>query len=383
MNSGKTIGYSEFASNTFKSERQYGPVCYAKGINVTVWTEMIATRLIIEGMKIIGVELMDNAHSARTALARKEVISSSGVQGSTKLLLLRYKFSIYPCHDHKLISVMVLVQNPSWRSTESNKMSIYLWGRITDHPALVTNWKLKTRNLSIGDVEFVTDTCDWTAGTATDFLGYHRHDSPAVEKLAKELLSASELERFNVQGRPHTETFTMYLHLDISKTNTNDPYPGGSVFTVFNILTSPTSLGSIRLSSSDPTAPPIIDPALFGSTLDKQLIYECARMTSSAIASSSIASEYGAEEYNIQESLRGRLDDEALFERLVKTCDTINHGSGTCAMGKVVDTECKVKGVESLRVVDASIFPFSIGAHYQAIVYAVAEQAADMILKEA
>jgi choline dehydrogenase-like flavoprotein len=52
----------------------------------------------------------------------------------------------------------------------------------------------------------------------------------------------------------------------------------------------------------------------------------------------------------------------------------VSHLSGTCAMGMVVGTVCKVKGVENLRVVDASVFPFPLGSHYQATVYAVAEQ---------
>lgn len=94
MNSGRTIGYSEFSSNTFKGERQYGPICYEKGINVTVWTENTATRLIIEEGKVKGLELINNTHGPRKVLARKEVISCSGVQGSTKLLLLRYCYFV-------------------------------------------------------------------------------------------------------------------------------------------------------------------------------------------------------------------------------------------------------------------------------------------------
>lgn len=52
---------------------------------------------------------------------------------------------------------------------------------------------------------------------------------------------------------------------------------------------------------------------------------------------------------------------------------------GTCAMGKVVDTELRVKGVEGLWVVDASVIPVALNSHIQAAVYALAEQAADIL----
>jgi choline dehydrogenase-like flavoprotein len=84
-------------------------------------------------------------------------------------------------------------------------------------------------------------------------------------------------------------------------------------------------------------------------------------------------SKYGAKEYAIDESIRSDLSDSALRKRLLKAANIVLHGSGTCAMGTVVDEVCKVRGVEGVRVVDSSVFPFALGAHYQAAACAFAE----------
>lgn len=71
--------------------------------------------------------------------------------------------------------------------------------------------------------------------------------------------------------------------------------------------------------------------------------------------------------------------DEKLNQRLAMTSGTTWHVNGTCAMGKVVDTEFRVRGVEGLRVVDASVFPVPLSAHIQAPLYGLVEQAAAII----
>jgi hypothetical protein len=148
---------------------------------------------------------------------------------------------------------------------------------------------------------------------------------------------------------------------------------------MINVLATPFSRGSVRLSSLDPLAPPLIDPGIFSNPLDRELLYACVRNTTLAIIE--IATPlHEAEEYGIDEQWRGIVSDEGIRARVLNTVDTINHGSGTCAMGRVVDTECKVKGVQGLRVVDASVLPFPMASHYQAVVYALAEQVSGSFL---
>lgn len=142
-----------------------------------------------------------------------------------------------------------------------------------------------------------------------------------------------------------------------------------------NILVAPLSRGTIKLASSNPFDEPLINPACLSSPLDRALILETGKLTISAMHGP-IGKEYGVQEYGTDDDagMRGSISDEAMEKRLLKTVDTICHGSGTCAMGSVVDCEGKVLGLQGLRVVDSSIFPAPTTAHYQAVVYAVAEQ---------
>ena len=79
------------------------------------------------------------------------------------------------------------------------------------------------------------------------------------------------------------------------------------------------------------------------------------------------------------EALTSKSTDEDIDKRVKRSAATWFHPAGSAAMWKVVDNELRVMGVERLRVVDESVLPCPIGAHYQVVTYALAEQAADII----
>jgi choline dehydrogenase-like flavoprotein len=138
-----------------------------------------------------------------------------------------------------------------------------------------------------------------------------------------------------------------------------------------NLFVAPTSRGTLKLHSSKPEDPPLLDPNILSNNLDFQLLHAVGRLTMEMMQGT-VGQNYGAQEYGIEESIRNDTSDAAMRKRPLNTGETLNHGSGICAMGAIVDTERRVKGIEGLRVIDASIFPMPIGAHYQAAVYAVA-----------
>jgi choline dehydrogenase len=76
-------------------------------------------------------------------------------------------------------------------------------------------------------------------------------------------------------------------------------------------------------------------------------------------------------------------DDAALLEYIRRAASTVHHPCGSCRMGpdanSVVDEELRVRGIDALRVVDASIFPSVVGGNTNAAVVMIAEKAADLI----
>ena len=93
--SGDMLGYCEASANTYDGKRQWAANNYQLQSNVTIWTDTLAEKIVFEGKRAVGVQI-SRAESGKTpevmtVMARKEILVCSGVQGSAKLLLLRYE----------------------------------------------------------------------------------------------------------------------------------------------------------------------------------------------------------------------------------------------------------------------------------------------------
>lgn len=136
----------------------------------------------------------------------------------------------------------------------------------------------------------------------------------------------------------------------------------------------------MRLASADPLADPLIDPNYYATEADRVVIREGIRLAMSALETSEGQAivDYEVVPEGLM-SLTSKSSDDDIDKRIKRSAATWFHPAGSAAMGKVVGTDLRVFGVKELRVVDASVLPCPIGAHYQVVTYALAEQAAEII----
>lgn len=165
-------------------------------------------------------------------------------------------------------------------------------------------------------------------------------------------------------------------------------YPGwrpanGKKLAVSVSLMRPRATGHVRLRSADPTATPRITVNYLADAEDRATLLRAAHLVRSFMATEPAAS------LVTEEIFPGSAvsDDESIAGFIRSTARSMLHACGTCAMGvgddSVVDPELRVRGVEGLRVVDASIMPTIITGHTNAPTIMIAEKAADLILGRA
>lgn len=238
------------------------------------------------------------------------------------------------------------------------------------------------RDLAVGSPKFLNNP-GFTEGLPGDILITASTDTAALRDALKADNGGASVSDSHplLQNRGHLEFIPVYApissHCDISL-----PFDGSIMsIAILNFL--PSARGSVTIASADPVSDPVIDPNYYGTEADRVVLRSGVRMAFRAVETeigrSVIAEEVAPPGYS---PLSSESSDEEIDNRIKRVTMTFYHPAGTASMGKVVETDCKVKGANGLRVVDASVMPVPIAAHYQVAVYALAEQMAILISEE-
>ncbi len=150
--------------------------------------------------------------------------------------------------------------------------------------------------------------------------------------------------------------------------------------TVMPTLIYPKSRGDVRLTSADPTVPPLIDPHYLEDPDDARFLIEGIKRVRDVMAHSRLKGMVDGELHPGPEMG----DDRAIARELPMRIHTVYHPVGTCRMGSndraVVDPELRVRGVEGLRIADASIMPSITGGNTNAPSLMIGERCVELML---
>jgi len=317
--------------------------------NLNVLTGALASRIIVEGGRAAAVEFRHRG-SLRRARAR-EIVLSGGAINSPQLLLLS---GIGPADEIRRQGVPVVHDLPG------------VGRNLQDHLELYVQYACK-EPITL----YVTEN-----PIARMFIG-------ARWFLLKSGLGASAHLEAGAFIRRNAEVAhpDLQYHFLPSLVNDHGRKPiGGHGFQAHVGPMRPTSTGYLRLRSTDPMVHPEIQPLYLSSEQDRREMRDAVRLTREIFAQSAFDRFRGAE---IQPGAAARSDAE--IDAFVRAkSDSAYHPCGTCRMGTdelaVVDGELRVRGIDGLRVVDASIMPSVVSGNLNAPTIMIAEKAADMIL---
>jgi choline dehydrogenase-like flavoprotein len=322
--------------------------------NLTVETGALATRVLLDGTRATGVEYARDGR-LRVARAEREVLLAGGVFNTPQLLMLS---GIGPA-DH--LREMGIAPRVSLSGVGEN---------LQDHLSVDVHHARRSRGPFHAEMRM-----DRTAiNMARAYLFGTGPGTVLPSRLHAFLKTRRELPvpdiQFLFRGAP-AKAHPWFPGI-------TPPYEDS--FGLRPVMLHPESRGAVRLHSADPTAPARIMQNFLASERDVRTIREGVKL------GRDIASRKGIEPFRGRETAPGpecRTDAEIdAFVR--RTAITAHHPCATCAMGSgegaVLDPALRVRGVEGLRVVDASAMPDLVSGNINACVLMIAEKAADLVL---
>ena len=363
FNGGDNTGCAYFEVNQRRGIRLNASKAFlrpaAARSNLTIMTGCHVEKLLVDrteqGAICRGVQFSGGGR-AFTATARRETLLAAGAIGSPHILQLSGIGPADLLHRHGITPV---VDAPGVGENLQDHLQLRMVYRITGAPSLNTSAASWYGKMKIGLQYLLFQSGPMSM--APSQLGAFARSDPA-------------------QATPNLEYHVQPLSLE----KFGDPLHGFPAFTASVCNLRPTSRGHVRLAVNDSYAPPKIVPNYLSTQEDRKVAADALSLTRRIVAAPAMA-KYRPEEFKPGPHYRTQ-DELAEAAGLIGT--TIFHPVGTCRMGRsddplaVVDSTLRVKGVDRLRVVDASIMPTITSGNTNSPTLMIAEKTAELIARD-
>lgn len=333
---------------------------------LNIFTRTLVKQILFdENKKATGVRINTGGFDW-TIGAKKEVILSAGFMRSPQLLMVS---GIGPKDTLEGLGIPVLADRPG---VGKNLQDTIILGptspvKVESHSQLMGSKETLPRAI----YEYNTQRIGLLTNPGQDYFAFEKHQPGVLsEQTAKDVTAAF----------PEDWPTFSYIALD----DTFVPqYDGKNYFSFSAALMATFSRGTVTINSTDTADNPVVDPRWLDDPRDKEMAVAAFRRCRQFVESDVMQ-----EVIDGPEILPGPeyQTDEQILGYIAETSDAYYAGVGTCAMGKaddplaVVDSKSRVIGVDGVRVVDASAFPFAIDGQPMGTVYALAEKIAADIL---
>jgi choline dehydrogenase len=347
-------GVGWYQTTTRKGSRSSSAEAYLKPVrrrkNLKVITGAAASRITFEGNRANGVVYSVGAKQYCEGASR-EVLICGGALNSPQLLMLS---GIGPAAQLREHGIEVRVDLPGVGENLQDHLDICTMQRCTQ-----------------------PITYDKTNDVLIALEYYLLKAGPGTSNIAE--TGGFLRSRFAEDARPDIQFHFVPAQLD---DHGRHQMPGFG-YTLHACYLRPRSRGRVSLASNKPNDKVRIDAGYLSDVEghDRRMMIECVRLSREIFAQPAFAP-FRGEELFPGVGVQG---DEAVIEFIQRKAESIYHPVGTCRMGSaddptaVVDPELRVRGVEGLRVIDASVMPKLIGGNTNAPTMMIAERAADLI----
>lgn len=373
LNGPERTGVARTDSTVSRGVRQSSAIAYLKHPpkNLTVLTGCQVDRVLFDGTRAVGLQSLNGVHIR----AEREVVLCQGAFGTPHTLMLS---GVGPADHLKSHGIKPLIDLPGvgenlfdhpdvsmQYGSDRTDLSLARYQRLDKAAALMAKWLLAGKGPG--------------GGAFFSAILFHAFEDTALPEL-EIYMTPMIIEENMTNGAEESAPLLQRLGRKLLVRGRKVARPGVQI----DINQErPLSRGTVRLASSDPKDHPLIDPNYFADPADMDQIVRGVKMMREVMSQPQIATyltgELGA--------WRGANSDAEIVEAVRATAYTGHHPCSTARMGgdttadAVLDHNLCVRGTEGLRVCDASAMPTQITGNLNATVIAMAEKAADMMLR--